>query len=521
MTERKRQYGRGKFEAHPRYVEYMLMIVADPSFAGMPNATSDGRVNWQVSSGKGTSFHEFYDARVEWWTKQADSLGLPGSGSSNDRFTITARLIHPTGKRPCRLCGQDRDIGYYYLNHNMAARLNRELPNLKFEKLMPISIALEVAQQNPFGLEYIESQFPERAEYFDSGGITVEAFEASRHVRTNNLSPGFMGNPPDRLDGFHDYCVFCRKKNDPGRFDENMRTYNTDRRAFEWWSEGDWKLADQLYNTAGEGQCLICGEEVDRVSPDHVGPLSCGFKQIPLFAPTCRSCNSSKNRRMSAQDVSTLIAYERTSGDSAASWQVRALWDGAKYSVAADAQAVALSSAMRSQQDVHLRTLADLLEDGRTRFLCSLLSPEFAFYDHEFIDLDTSNFTFREVRSIKVKASPLRKSLARRSVRIAFDELRNYSSKPADKRRLQAQIVEQQGPISRRMRRVAAEVLGGVGENPLWRSVADARLSPDERESAIEQLLFEPSPSPLQDAELRAALGREMDNLGMGISKSF
>ena len=518
MTARKRKYGRGKFEAHPRYVEYMAMIVGDPSFAGMPNATSDGRVNWQVSSGKGTSFHEYYDARVEWWTKQADSLGLPGSGSSNDRFTIAARLLHPTGKRPCRLCGRDRDIGYFYLNHNMAGRLNRELPDLKFEKLMPISIALEVAQQNPFGREYIASQFPERAEYFASEGLTEEAFEASRHVRTNNLSPGFMGTP-DRLDGFHDYCVFCRKKNDQGRFDENMRTYNTDRRAFEWWSEGDWRLADQLYNAAGAGKCAICRKDVDRVSPDHIGPLSCGFKQLPLFAPTCRSCNSSKNRRMSAHDVSALIAYEKWSDDSAASWHVRALWDGVKGSVASDAQAVALSSVMRSQQDVYLRTLADLLEDGHSRFLCSLLSPEFAFYDHEFVDLDPSTFSFREVRSKKVEASPLRKSLARRSVRIALEELRNYASKPADRRRLQAQIVDRQHSISQRARKAASELLGGVAENVLWLSVADPKTPVDEREEAIERLLLEPSPSPHQDAELRAVLGGEMDKLGLEISR--
>ena len=46
-----------------------------------------------------------------------------------------------------------------------------------------------------------------------------------------------MGNP-DRLDGFHDYYVSCRKKNDPGRSDQNMKMYNLDRRTFEYWVQG-------------------------------------------------------------------------------------------------------------------------------------------------------------------------------------------------------------------------------------------------------------------------------------------
>src|SRR5690606_37731233 len=98
-------------------------------------------------------------------------------------------------------------------------------------------------------------------------------------------------------------CLGCRSKKDPGRSKENMRSYSHDRRAFEWWAQGDWMVADALYTSAGPGKCDICGKLVDRVSPDHPGPLACGFKHMPVFIPTCQRCNSAKNRRMRASDV--------------------------------------------------------------------------------------------------------------------------------------------------------------------------------------------------------------------------
>jgi len=78
MTKSEHVYGRGKFTAHPDYVEYMRRTVMHPNYAGMPNATDpNGRINWQVSSGKATSFYKDYLARRNWWIRKADSLGLP------------------------------------------------------------------------------------------------------------------------------------------------------------------------------------------------------------------------------------------------------------------------------------------------------------------------------------------------------------------------------------------------------------------------------------------------------------
>lgn len=481
-----RRYGRGTFDAHPDYVKYMRDIVEDPAFEGMPNAVSDdGHINWQVSSGQSTSFFKYYVARRDWWQSKCAEEGVPyGPGGNSDAFTIVARRIHPTGYRPCRLCGDLYNVGYFYLNHALAARLNKMVGAPRFHKTQAIDVAL--LDVEPRHMEKIAKLFPERQGVFSVAGVSKDAFEESNWMRTVWLSPGFMGNPPDRLDGFHDYCLVCRPKRDPGRSALNLKSYNHDRRAFEWWSGGDWGMADALYNSAGKGVCAICGDPADPVSPDHVGPLACGFKQLPMFAPTCTACNSSKNRRMSLRDVKTLIAYEVKNGGSAAGWYVRALWDANKHRVANDADAAELSTVMRSQVDVYLRTLEALLLRGRARFLATLLSPDFAFFDHRFVGLDPATFEFDRVETVPV-VTQLRTSLANRSIRIAFDELRQYAAKPPSARRLRADIVQ---PGLRLLPSIVefADRLPTTEADEAWTSAALDEGQPAQREAQIAHL---------------------------------
>lgn len=203
MTVAAHKYGRGKFDAHPNYIAYMQEIVEHPNYRGMPNAVSaDGRINWQVSSGKGTSFFKDYKARWSWWDKKAKELKIP---SGNDRFTIAARRIHPTGYRACRLCGKRAQVGYFYANHTLALRIQKAFRGLKVQKHCPITDALKVLMKHDkiAAKKFITDCFPEWRSYFQRLGLTAQAFEESRHIRTSLLSPGFMGNPPDRLDGFH------------------------------------------------------------------------------------------------------------------------------------------------------------------------------------------------------------------------------------------------------------------------------------------------------------------------------
>lgn len=520
----KHVYGRGKFVAHPEYINYMEEIVAHQHYQGMPNSrNSEGRINWQVSSGKTTSFYKDYLARRDWWIKKADSLNLPGKNDENDRFTVAARLIHPTGYRVCRLCGERSNVGYFYFNHLFTRKLNLMYSPLAFEKGQSIGVLIRHLDERHFTDEekpkILLAFFPERADAFEQFGYTVKAFEKTSHVRTRWLSPGFMGNPPDRLDGFHDYDLACRKANDPGRSDANMRTYNHDRRSFEWWAEGNWALADALYNSAGSGKCSVhgCKEVLDRVSPDHVGPLACGFKQLPLFSPTCQKHNSAKNRRFSLLDVGILLKYEATTGESVASWQVRSHWDKYKSIVQDDRQTKALSNSLRSLQDFYLRTLWEVARVGRVRLLASLLHPEFALQDFQFIGLDASNLTFERIHITQAQ-SMMRMRLAARTVRIAFEALSEYASKPSEKRKMvRADFDDNVESVNALLNTLSD---GLDDEDIVWQ--AAIATSDEEAEIKIAKLLVQGAvPIRAGDLHARKLLMNLFDQVGTSASVDF
>lgn len=434
------KYGRGKFQPPQAYVDYMNMIADSPNYKGLPAIREEnGKINWQCSSGKTTSFYKYFPARFEWWVKKADELGIPGSGNSDDRLTVAARMIHPTKKKICLVCGQARYIGYMYINANCAKSWNKILNEDVFTKATPVYSAIAIMVDR-IGVEatrkLVLSNFPEKEadiDLFDAGDYEG-FFLKTQHIRSTKLSPGYMGDCPHRLDGIHDYCTFCRKKSDPGRSDENMSTYNHDRRAFMWWAEGDWKVADAIYNKAGTGKCANCGKIVKKVSPDHVGPLACGFKQNGFFEPLCGRCNSAKNRRFTYDNVRSLIAYETETDESVASWQVKVLWDKTKEFVCNDNQAKELSNCMRTMQDCYLRILGKIYSMGYTSFLLSILHPEYAYFDIEIEGLDTSTFTYSTVNK-KLSSSNGLRNLAARSVRIAFEELLEYCKKNPEKRK--------------------------------------------------------------------------------------
>lgn len=434
------KYGRGKFEPPKTYIQYINMIADSPVYSGLPAIREpDGKINWQCSSGKTTSFYKNFEGRFRWWVNKADELGIPGTENSDDRLTIAARMIHPTKKKVCLVCGRERYVGYMYINSNLAKAWNSIVGKELFQKIMPVH---EATQEliNSIGIkktrEIILHTFPEKKNdiiLFDHGQLEA-FFSKTQFIRTTKLSPGYMGDCPHRLDGIHDYCLYCRKKNDPGRSDENMRTYNHDRRAFMWWAEGDWKTADTLYNSATSGTCINCGETVSKISPDHVGPLSCGFKQNAFFEPLCGRCNSAKNRRFTFDNVLSLIDYERKTKESVASWQVRSLWDKTKAKMVDDNSVKILSNYMRAMQDYYLRMIKHITDMGYFEFPSCYLHPEYAHYNVEFAGLNTSTLSFSDV--VK-NYSPTHgtRSLAARSVRIAFEELTEYCAKTTEKRK--------------------------------------------------------------------------------------
>jgi hypothetical protein len=170
--------------------------------------------------------------------------------------------------------------------------------------------------------------------YFGMSMAELETVCKNDTYSGSKLSPGVMANPPDRLDGFHSYNSLCgcRPQHDKGRGSENMKSYTRDRRAYELLSDGNCLLANCLMGKLNSvtSVCFICGKST-LMTADHIGPISLGFIHDPAnFQACCKSCNSSKNNRITEDDVAKIKSIEEK-GICIVSWWAKDAWDKNKH----------------------------------------------------------------------------------------------------------------------------------------------------------------------------------------------
>jgi hypothetical protein len=333
-----------KRDWHPVFKKYMEFIAKHPNYAGMPFLyKKDGSIRWVVTRGS-----EAGQARLKWWDKKRKELGLP---KGDAWISKTARAIHPTGEKPCQICGKVMSLDYVYPN------------------------------------------------------------------KRNTMSPGAMSNAPDRLDGYHTYNLCCRGKQDTGRHKSNLARYGEDRRAYENWSEGDWKAASWLMKEF----------QKHGISPDHLGPISLGFSHRPKFRPLTRAANSARNNRMTLADIKLLLEEEMA--EPVISSHSKHLWDLLKNEVTDDESALRLGKLMRENMHHILSIFSYLTENGHKDFLIkNFLHPEYADYSIKFEDFDPETGIFKKM----VKTNGTKKQYAnnaKRYIRISLDALKQYSLK--------------------------------------------------------------------------------------------
>jgi len=329
---------------HPAFKKYMKFIVNHPNYKGMPFLFKEnGDIRW-ITSGKS----EIGKARYDWWDKKRKELKMP---KGTAWISKVARANHPTGEKPCQICGKVMKLDYVY-------------PNKK-----------------------------------------------------SGFSPGAMSNAPDRLDGFHSYNLCCRSKQDTGRHKSNMARYGEDRRAYENWSEGDWKAASWLMKEF----------QKHGVSPDHLGPISLGFSHRPKFRPLTRAANSARNNRMTFEDIKLLLGEEIA--EPIVSTHSKHIWNLLKKRVRNDADALKLGKLMRENMHYVLSVFSYLAEKGYKDFLIkNFLHPEYANYSIRFEGFDpkTGNYTG------KISTPGTKKQYsnnAKRYIRISLESLKQYSLK--------------------------------------------------------------------------------------------
>lgn len=236
--------------------------------------------------------------------------------------------------------------------------------------------------------------------------------------KRGTLSPGAMSNAPDRFDGYHSYNQCCRSKEDTGRHKENLQRYGEDRRAYEFWVDGDWKAASWLMQEFRK----------NKVSPDHIGPISLGFSHRPRFNPMSASDNSAKNNRMTLDDVKFLLKDEEK-GEMVVSWHSKFIWDKLKHKVKSSEDSLKLSKLMRQNMHYVLRMLYVIHKEGHSDFLVkNFLHPEYAKFSISFENFNHKDGTFTKIIKIEGDKKQYTNN-AERYVRKSLLSLEKYEDK--------------------------------------------------------------------------------------------
>jgi len=436
INERVEAYGNKGQNWSEEFVKYMKAMVTHPVFANMPDAIKeDGKIQWEAPSNRSSGKYQYtHQKRKSWWEAKAKEVGID---ITKDKWiSRTAKTIHPIGEKPCKKCGIILRIGYVYPGKRLISALKKYFGD-DFEVLLiePIDEIIQKAV-DIFGIDAI-NKF---SKILKTGSIDIPKFGddlegllswiEDEYIpnEPSTLSPGAMSNAPDRFDGFHSFNRCCRGTADKGRHASNLKAYSTDRRVFEYWSEGDWVAADRLMGLIRTKLSNEPNADGGGGAPtaDHIGPLSLGFCHRPEFRLLSKEANSAKNNRMTFQDVQDLIAAENK-GFQVVSWYAKGLWDERKKDVDNEEKALRLSKMLRDNQRNAMMLLSLLFSKNAFVLLIYFLELKFAEFNITFENLGTQNFitTYDSITKVNrtTKYSIEQKS---RRIRIGMEALRSF-----------------------------------------------------------------------------------------------
>ncbi|WP_026052066.1 Alw26I/Eco31I/Esp3I family type II restriction endonuclease [Herbaspirillum rubrisubalbicans] len=443
MAKKKPKYGDAAF------LEYAKKIVNHPNYSGMPDQIGErGEIQWEAPSNRQSGkFKDTHHRRREWWRQKALSIGIDPNADST-WISKTAKAIHPFGRKPCKTCGKELEIAYAYPNEHLFGRIRKlRYIDETFELSEVEHICDLLARLDErFGAKIYDDlpklfattsiKIPALSKTFDAWAGFLRDVYIPQEPRM--LSPGAMSNPPDRFDGFHSFNRCCRSTADTGRSKENLKSYVTDRRVFEYWVDGDWVAADRLMGQVRSNpifeqeECFNATQGGVHPKPcqaDHIGPISLGFTHRPQFQLLCKTCNSGKNNRMYASDVRLLIGVE-AGGEQVVSWFAKEIWDRRKSAVNDAETALRLSKLLRDNRHTYMSLLKELLDRGFYTFLASLLHLEAADFDPEFAGLKARNhLTHFDLLTKNPRTTKYATEQKARRIRIAFTSLIDYHRK--------------------------------------------------------------------------------------------
>ena len=277
---------------------------------------------WVKASKKGEN------PRRKYWKAKQQELIEQDILPSKSRLADVAFHIHPTKEKRCECCDKYHKIAYVYPNKSTEKWLQK-IFTYNIDSIEDTETIFDIYDK--IDNENKEIKFQKYFKFLN----TIEEFKNlcfTYKIKSKKLSPGVMSNAPDRFDGYHSYNRCCRKKNDKGRHDNNMKSYTRDRRCYDYYSDGNNLLANLLMgklNTV-KHKCFLC-KKTENMTGDHIGPISLGFIHDPInLQACCKSCNSAKGNRLDDDDKKKLVDLENQ-GKTIISWWAKPHWDKYKH----------------------------------------------------------------------------------------------------------------------------------------------------------------------------------------------
>lgn len=411
---------RNKKITHENFIKYTDFIIHHSIYKGLPiKQKKDG--SYQFVTTKGSKIGQ---GRLTWIEEKARELGYP---IQDGVYAKVMREIHPTKYTTCQICGRSLSIYYYYPNKTAIAGIEKVFGK-KYSIIDHISnIWDDLCDEGHSDIElgkyfFSKCKINDNAENFSKDEIIEKLEYACRVNGKALLGPGAMSDAPDRFDGFHSYNRCCRKKEDRGRWDSNMDTYNQDRRAYERWSDGNIHAANKFMRH----------KVFKGTSADHIGPISLGFVHDPRYLqPMQGNHNSSKRDRLSSEDLDKIIEVEKRTGVCPVSWYVKKVWEHIKanYKVHPEKIKTDYRDAMKQNMTNFMHLLYEIIantgETGKDLLAEFFLAPNYQCfeYNYEFNNLGeivTQTLRHRTERS---------KGDMQRYKRVAIDAVIQYVEK--------------------------------------------------------------------------------------------
>lgn len=420
MPKDKKQY-------HENFIEYVEFVTSHPAYKGLPIKKTKTASRGFVATKKS----KIGKSRKQWIEDKAVELGYP---IDKGVYAKVMREIHPTKYTVCQICGRSLSVFYHYPNKDALKSIAKKF-GVQYSIVDHISDIWDDLIDKGFDHNSIASFFLKKCSLHDSAEelskeeIIDKLEDCCRNKGYKLLGPGAMSNAPDRFDGFHSYNRCCRKKEDRGRWDSNMDTYNQDRRAYENWSDGNIRAANKYMHSP-----VFSG-----TSADHIGPISLGFVHDSVYLQAMpNGDNSAKRDRLTEEDIEKIISIEERTGISPVSWYVQSIWEYIKANYKVESEKIENSYRNMMKQNVTnymfllFRIVTMCGDKGKETLTELFLDPHKKDYKYDYEFNECGEITERKPRH-KTESSigefDRHKRIAFEAI-IEFNEKNNRKVKP-------------------------------------------------------------------------------------------